>query len=1071
MDLAHIEEFCERVLDPAVYTDAAPLDVRVWQCAERLPYAELRRRNELEFEPVQPGWRWGPKWSTAWFVVRGKVPVTMRGKRVVLRFSSGTEALLWLGGVPRQGFDANRDAADLFDPAKGGEEVDVLIEAACNHPLGVGSFFWDKPEVEARWSEEKPGRLERCELAVFHEDDWQLRRTLGFARQLVEELEKAGGDAVRARVLGEAIERAMSVVRPGEVAATAAAAMKVLAEALSGTGSPSRTRCLAVGHAHLDTAWMWPIAETKRKCLRTFSNSLRLMERIPEYMFLCSQAQQYEWVRESSPALFEQIARRVRDGRWEAMGAMWIEPDGNLPSGESFVRQILHGTRWWNEAFGESALGLGKHRLAFLPDTFGFAASLPQIFRLAGMDTFITNKLWWNETNEFPHIHFRWRGIDGTEIVSHLTPGQEYNATNTPFELRRGQTIAERKDELGVGNWLQPFGFGDGGGGPTDWNILNAQLAEKCEGVANTRLGGASAFCDILHRRRGELMAAGRDLPVHDGELYLERHRGTYTTQAAVKKANARAEAELRVAEWLWSGGPVEMTEAERTEVGGKLDEAWKLTLLNQFHDILPGSSIGEVYADAARDYAKVHEICGELIARGKKRWMEAAETTGMSKPAMVFNPGSAARSQWVEWSESGGGRQRAFVRDVPALGVRVIERYESHLPPPHPGPPPEEERVRLPALVRDDVIQNGIIEARIDECGRVASLRRVGGLDVCARGEVSSGRDGRTTTGESLLPLNQLMLHDDHPRYWEAWDIDAEAMEKGRPVEGEAESWRVEEDGSGPAAIRVERALGKASRIVQTFSLVPGSPRLDVETWVDWHESRTMLRVLFPVDVQADFATYEIPFGHIERSTRRETNEEKSRFEVSAHRWMDLSEPGRQRGVALLNDCKYGHSCHRNVMGLTLLRSPKWPDPNADMGEHTFTYSLMPHDGDWRAAGVDRESELMVRPMWTVPLPAGQSGTLRGEWAPLVISCEGGAAVRVAAVKGAEDGERIVIRIVESNGRAGVCRIEWKLPVRHVLTVDLLESRREHAGFVHVGGRSEFPIGAFQIVTLQVQC
>jgi alpha-mannosidase len=320
--------------------------------------------------------------------------------------------------------------------------------------------------------------------------------------------------------------------------------------------------------------------------------------------------------------------------------------------------------------------------------------------------------------------------------------------------------------------------------------------------------------------------------------------------------------------------------------------------------------------------------------------------------------------------------------------------------------------------------------------------------------------------------PLNQLVLYDDHPKYWEAWDIDAESIENGRPVLDAAQHWEVTKTYGGLDAIRVSHRIGRrrfgpTSEIRQTFVLRPGSPRLDIETWIDWRESRTMLRALFPVDVWADFATYEIPFGHIQRSTKRETSEEKARFEVPAHRWMDLSEPGRQRGMALLNDCKYGHSCNGNVMGLTLLRSPKWPDPNADMGTHTFTYSLMPHEGDWRAAGVDREAEAMVRGMWAAT--CGRSpveGTIRDTWAPFGVSCTDGASVRVAAVKGAG----IVVRLVESHGRAGRCKIEWALPVREVRTVDLLERPREHAGFVHVGGRSEFPIGAFQIVTIRAK-
>jgi len=1030
-----IRELAQRAIGPAVYSAATPLQVSVHQCAERIGAEDARGRV---FVPTEIGWRWGPVWSTAWFRVRGIVPAMMRGRRVVLRFDCGTEALLWDEGVPRQGFDRNRDAAGLLERAESGEPIDLLVEAACNHPLGVATtgLFWEPPEFHERWSGENPGCLARCELAVFDEEAWRLLRTVEFACQILELTPPTVDEAA----VAAAIETALSGLQGGLTAEQSAEARTAVESALRATPGPAsadRPRCFAVGHAHLDTAWLWPIAETKRKALRTFSSALRLMERFPEFRFLCSQPQQYAWVREASPALFDQIAARVRERRWEPLGAMWIEPDGNLPSGESFVRQIIHGERYFKDAFGDTG---PRRRLAYLPDTFGFAASLPQIFRLAGLDTFITNKLWWNETNEFPHTHFVWRGIDGTEIVSHLTPGKEYNATNTPKELRLGQDVLLKKDALGVGAWLQPFGYGDGGGGPTDWTVLNAQIAANCLGLPETNLSGAAEFCRALHERRAALQAAGRDLPVWDGELYLERHRGTYTTQAAIKRGNVRAEADLRIAEWLSFAGPVPLLPAERADAARTLDVAWMKTLLNQFHDILPGSSIGEVYEDAARDHEAVESSCSDLISQGRARWGGHVDTTGMREPVVVFNPGSSAGSGLVACS-IGPAERRCYVRDVPAMGVRVVDFAE---------PAPIE-----PATVQGRLLSNGIIEATIDEEGRISSLKRCGGRDLAGPGP--SG---------AIEPINQLVLYEDRPRAWEAWDIDADYIDRAEPVSGPVTRCDAVQHGAR-ATLCVERPLGRSSRITQIYALDPGSPVLRIESHVDWHEERRLLRALFPVAVRAPYATYEIPFGHLQRPTTTDSPRERAMFEVPAHRWMDLSEPGL--GLAVLNDCKYGHSCRGGVMGLTLLRSPKWPDPGADMGHHRFVYSLMPHDGDWRAAGVDKEAEMMVRPMAAVPLGPGRAGAIKGSWAPLIVHCEGGASVRIATIKNAEDDERLIVRLVECHGRGGLCTINWTLPVSEAESVDLLERPMPLPGLIHKSGTTSLPLRSFQIVTLAV--
>jgi alpha-mannosidase len=1024
-DAQRFRVFASQVLEPAVYPTSVPLAAAAFQCPDPIPHDEA---VQAAYEPVEIGWRWGPVWSTAWFRLTGRVPPKMSGRPLALRFSCGTEALLWQAGIARQGFDDNHDSVVLCESATSGEELCLHVEAACNHPLGTAKFFWQEAEFNRRWDTPQPGILERCELAVYDPLVWQLWRTYDFARQLLLLLPE---DSQRGQELCETLRRTTERIGDTNVPASAEAALEILTSGLREHAGTATSSCIAIGHAHIDTAWLWRIRETRRKCIRSFATALELMNRFPEFRFVCSQAQQYEWIEQDAPELFERIAARVRDGHWEAGGAVWVEPDCNVPAGESLVRQILCATRYWQQKFGPAA----PQRFLFLPDTFGFSGALPQIMAQAGLDTFITNKLCWNDTNEFPHMNFRWRGIDGTEVLAHATPGKDYNAVNSPTELTRGAKNAARKDRARTGIWLQPFGYGDGGGGPTDWTIHNALLAEQCTGLPKARIDRVSSVCDELHQCHETLRAKGRDLPLWDGELYLEYHRGTYTTQAWLKRANRRAEQGLRVAEWLTFAGPTSLSEQEHDAARAQLDEAWKLLLLNQFHDILPGSSITAVYDDARAQHERLRGIYETLIDDGVRRWSGHADTCNRSQPMIVLNPCSHQRTGVVECD----GRLH-WVADVPAMGMTLLDRADQ---------PPT-----TPVRVERRVLSNGLLTATIDEAGQVTSLKRCG-----------SERDARARG-----VLNQLVLYDDRPRGWDAWDIDEDYADRAFPVTGPAATWRVIADGPLRAAIEVSRPLGSGSKITQRFTLEAGSPRLDIATSVDWHEEHRLLRALFPVDVRARHATYEIQFGHLERPTHRNTPWDQARFEVCAHRWMDLSEPGF--GVALLNDCKYGHSCRENVLGLSLLRSPKFPDPRADLGRHEFTYSLIVHDGDWRAAGVDRQAEALNNPLIVRPLPAGSAGTTHDRWTPFELAAHGPVGVEIVAVKRAADDDRLILRLVETHGGRGHVTVAWNLPVVGVQCVDLLERPSSNAEITHdsPSRRTTVPLRPFQIVTLAAQ-
>lgn len=994
--IQRLATYAVQALEPAVFQHRAAIsDIAIHQPEGR---PSLTSAMTSDYRPVGPGWRWGPVWSTVWFRVRGPVPSEFEGKRIALRMSTGTEAAVWCDGTLRGGLDVNHDTVELLNEAIGCEHFEVFVEAACNRPLGATFFWWDEPEAVARWSEEKPGRLEYCEWVVVDRAAWRLRHQFEFAKQLIQQLPP---ESERMRRLLAGLDAFMSKTDINDIRAGADAASRALQHLLRGEEG-TRTRCTAVGHAHIDTAWLWPLVETRRKCARTFSTVLGLMQRYPDFRFAATQAQQYAWIEQDHPELFGRMRAAVESEKWEPSGGMWIEPDCNVPSGESLIRQIMHGTRYFSERFGRR----GLQTYAFLPDTFGFSGICPQIFRLAGLETFITNKLIWSDANEFPHINFIWRGIDGTEILSHCTPGRDYNSQLTPKELLRGERDMARLNTTGCDLWLQPFGHGDGGGGPTAESIERAGFAEDCEGLPRIAHGRIDDFCRELNSARRESQAEGRDWPAWDGELYLEYHRGTLTTIGWLKRANRVAEHALRRVECLTAASPAG---AEPAADHSTFDEAWKRLLLNQFHDILPGSSIKAVYDDAGADHAAIDCSLLPIELAARNTWCRELDTRGTRQPMAVFNPTSWPATGVVQLDG-----ELHFVEDVPALGIRVVDRQVKDID--------ASTRANIAVHVQPRVLQNNRMRVEFDDAGRISLLRSL--------------PDGRTW---NVQPVNQLVLYDDRPRAWEAWDIDREHLATARPVDSPAEYTAATGDQTLRGDIVVTRPLGKVSRISQRYVLEADSPRLDIHTCVDWNEERTLLRATFPVDVRSTMATYDLSMGFVQRPTHENTPWDKARFEVCAHRWMDLSEHGG--GVAILNNGKYGHSCHGNIMGLTLLRSPMFPFPDADKGQHEFTYSIMPHTGDWRTAGVDRQAALLNDPMAAMDLIADQTGSIKSKrWSPIEIECDGSTAVEVAALKRAEDGDGLILRIVETHGGRGAARILWNVGGKHVTAVDLLE-------------------------------
>jgi len=928
-----------------IWADARDPDLlRVAGPVDRIPADDADR---LDYRAASLGDTFGPLWATYWFQIGATVPAEWAGERIDLLWISHSEATLWIGGRSVQGLNTSpmgaRIDAQVLEAADGGERLDLRVELACNGKFG---------KLDRPFASREPVVLDRCQIARFDREAWELHHDFDVLRRLEADAANGLDESWAGRLLAGLNE--VCNVWSEEDRASWARLREILGELLANRNGSHVHRLSAIGHGHLDTAWLWPLAETYRKAVRTFSSQTAYMERYPEFRFACSQAQQYDWIRTRNPDLYGRIRRQVEAGRWVPVGGTWIEPDCNLPSGESLVRQFLYGQRFFEREFGRRCNEFWN------PDVFGYNGQLPQIMRGAGIGRFLTQKLSWNRFNPPPYHTFTWQGIDGSQVLAHFPPADTYNATVEVAELRR--TARDYKDHDRSGRSLLVFGWGDGGGGPTPEMLETLRRVADLQGVPRTSMTTSDEFFDALEADAGQLATVV-------GELYFEYHRGTYTTQSAVKRGNRAGERALHDAEFLWavSGG-----EQPRE----RLAELWQLLLLNQFHDILPGSSIAEVYEDAARDQAAVIDGAGRLIG----------EALGEGEPATPLNTIGFARSEvadgpvWIEAPSYGYGRT---------------------------GEAPDAAAVTETADAI--VLENGRLRAELGRDGLLRSLVE------------------RATGREALAgPGNAMQLYDDRPTAYDAWDVDPFHLETVRDAPPAA-SCTVLSSGRLRAEVAIERRIGPSSTMRQVVRLDAGSPRLEFHCEADWRESNTMLKVLFPVAVHAPNATYQMQFGHAERPTHYSTSHDLARYEVPGHRFADLSEHGF--GVALLTDCKYGYSTYGNEMRISLLRSPQVPDPNADVGSHEFAYAVMPHAGGWREAGVVAEAARFESPVRWAPAAEGRSFFAVDD--PNLV---------LDTVKRAEDSDALVLRLYECHGARGTARLRVGVPFTAARLCNLLE-------------------------------
>ncbi len=794
------------------------------------------------------------------------------------------------------------------------------------------------------------------------------------------------------------------------------AALEALYDGLAVAGQPLEVEVIAAGHAHIDVAWLWTLAQTRHKATRTFSTVLRLMEEFPDYHFTQSQPQLYQYVEQDHPEIFAQIKERIAEGRWEIIGGTWVEPDCNASGAEALARQFLLGRSYFRRHFGDV-----ETPVFWLPDTFGYPWALPQLVAEAGQKWFITHKISWNTFNRLPYQSFWWQGLDGTRVLTHflttvanssdesLIYATTYNGDMSAYEVMTtwtNYTQKEHHDEL-----LMAYGYGDGGGGPTREMLDDAHHFAALSGAPQVRLGTVREFMDNLE-------AVADTLPVWNGELYLEYHRGTFTSQARTKRNNRKAEYALHDAEFLATCAALLGSYAYPRE---QLNQAWELLCLNQFHDILPGSSIGPVYEDSARDFAVIFGLVDEVR-------QAALAVLARSVPAdaayLVANPTSF------------GGRNLALLPDAVA-GVAIHGANTPLLTQPVDGG----TLVEIPAIAPYGMLAlTAAPAAQPDASGPTATASADGAVleNALLRVEIASSGDitriydkaANREVLEAGQRGNLFQAFEDRPLNFDAWDIDIYFEDKHWEAEP-AYSFEIVESGPIRAAIDVKRKL-LHSELHQRITLYRDSKRIDFDTWVDWHEHHILLKVAFPVDVLSPSATYDVQWGNIERPTHRNTSWDWARFEVPAHKWADLSEG--HYGVSLMNDCKYGYDVHANVLRLSLLKSATSPDPNADQGENRFTYSLLPHTGDWSTTTVEAAYALND-PLIVAPAASAN------EAQPLAsLIATDAASLIIETVKWAEDGNGIIVRLYENERARGSAGLVTGFPLQAAYRCNIME-------------------------------
>jgi alpha-mannosidase len=1008
------------LIEQSIYTTVGQLDIRAWCTREPTPFALRQSGNE---KLLAVGDKWGDLFDCAWFHFSGQVSAQAAGHHVVLLLDvNGEMCVVDEQGVPARGLTnvsstfafhlgkPGKRVLELTPSAQGGETVSVWADAGCNDLFG---------------NLQKNGTLEEAAIAVC---DDEVRALYYDFEVLLDLLKVLPEDSARYQQILTGLNDVTHLLYEGipQIAGTARAALAPLLVQRGGDPSLSIS---AVGHAHMDLAWLWPVRETIRKGARTFATAIVMAERYPDYVFGASQPQLFQWMKEHYPQLYSKIKEQVAAGRIEPQGAMWVEPDTNISGGEALVRQILQGKRFFHNEFGVDVDYL------WLPDVFGYSGALPQILARSGVNYFSTQKLSWSLINVFPHHSFHWQGIDGTTVLVHMLPEETYNGPAAPRAVREIERNYKDKDVSG--HSLMVFGIGDGGGGPGEEHLERLARIKNLAGLSPVTQEPVAAFFKRWERDAGRF-------PTWVGELYLERHEGTLTTEARSKWYNRRMEWALRELEWTSVLSGLLTGAAYPTEV---LEDLWREALLYQFHDILPGSSIKRVYDESIARYQQMLAQVNGRINANDALLAGSINTSGMASPAVVMNSLSWERADWLRLD---GNWRRTT---VPAMGYTVVDAAAGST----------RGMDGMPDLsARERHLENDLLRVEFADDGSIVAL--------------TDKRVDRQVIPEGQA-ANRLAVYVD---LGDAWDF---AMDYAEQTPRYLQLVKATPRVDGPRAVLEQVYRLGHSELVQEIVLTAGSPRLDFVSRLRWREPRTMLRTSFPVTVHADEATFEVQFGYLRRPTHRNTTWDLARDEVAGHKWVDVSQ--RDYGVALLNDCKYGHKIKGNVIDLNLLRSAPYAGPRlvqdadveagephdgyTDQCDHTFIYALYPHAGDHVTGRVAQAGYELNCPLRVAPVEQGApeepgSGHEVVERSFLQLDVPN---VIVEAVKKAEDDDGIVIRLYESAHSGTRAKLRLGFGAIAASETDLMEN--EICPLELVGDAVALEFRPFEIKTVKV--
>ncbi|OWR31446.1 alpha-mannosidase [Saccharibacillus sp. O23] len=1083
---------------------------------DRMPIPAFRSLEDIrqEINPEVPsvadydgtlkvGETWSGRDLYLWLHAETEIPAEWQGRRILGRFdlgetgggnNSGFESLFYLHGKPYQGVDSNH--LEVF-----------FNEETAGSTLPLTLRLWSGLEGGGVQRDQTHG-IRLAEVCWLDEAADDYYYTLLAASETIEVLDPNLPE--RAQLL-KAADRSLLLIdwhAPGSESfyESLRAARDFLSDAIDGMEKHSAVEITAVGHTHIDVAWLWRLKHTREKAARSFSTVMRLMELFPEYTFLQTQPQLYDYVKNDYPELYADIKKRAAEGRWETGGAMWLEADCNLTSGESLVRQILVGTKFYREEFGAECDYL------WLPDVFGYSWALPQILKKSGIHTFMTTKISWNQYNRMPHDTFMWRGMDGTEILTHFITTTEpwsqpgswfytYNGNIMPKTVK-GSWDAYRDKEMNQ-KLLLSYGYGDGGGGVNRNMLEMRRRIDRMPGMPKMKTGSAGDYFRELRET-----VANTDSYVHtwDGELYLEYHRGTYTSQAYNKRMNRKLELLYRESEWLNALSAVAAGDWNRY-AAKELDEGWKIILRNQFHDIIPGSSIREVYEDSTIEYAEAERL-GLETRKEAERGLLAVESNedaaGAAKRYTVWNASPWTENGLVEipafgaaadgsgnpndsgsafehagrWKNHLGetlnaqfanGVWQVEARNVPSMGYaeltfepggseagfRTADLNETS----QNGASSADAQPESPFTLRENGISTPFYELDWNERGQLTRLYdRSADREVLARGERG----------------NVLQLFEDKPLAHEAWDVDIFYQQKSWELDNLT---RVSVSENGPLRCAITFVWETdASRIEQQLIVYAQDRRIDFKTKADWHERRVLLKAAFPVQVRATEATYDVQYGNVKRPTHWNTSWDMARFETVGHQWADLSDKGY--GVSLLNDCKYGYDIKDNVMRLSLIKCAQHPDTEADQGAHEFTYALLPHEGDWLAGGTVRSAWALNHPLRASEgapaqsalsmfrLSADRVGRAASGEAAAPVSPFGPTAM-ISAVKRSEAGDSVIVRVHDFSGSRQRLVLESDLTVASWQECDLMERPEGERG---TGPAVSFTLEPYEIRTFALE-